>query len=126
MMTQKTNETNSFKVKTYGGFDLTFLKVKQIHYKRIEIFTIRFNPKSIATSSSNLLTRSHASSKSMDSLFSWIYCITSTPTCDFEIPLKGFKSPSVVDLIATTMFYHGLIEDLAPVDSCIVRRYKTS
>ena len=56
MMTQKTNETNSFKVKTYRGFDLTFLKVKQIHYKRIKVFTIRFNPKFIATSSINLLT----------------------------------------------------------------------
>ena len=55
-MTKKTNETNRFKVKAWGGFDLTILNVKQIHYKRIEFFTIRFNPKSIATSSSNLLT----------------------------------------------------------------------
>ena len=47
---------NYFKVKTWGGFDLTILKVKQIHYKRIEVFTIRFNLKSIATSCSNLLT----------------------------------------------------------------------
>ena len=47
---------NYFKVKTWGGFDLSILKVKQIHYKRIEFFTIRFNPKSIATSCSNLLT----------------------------------------------------------------------
>ena len=43
-------------VKTWGGFDLAIFKVKQIHYKRIEAFTIRFDPKSIATSSSNLLT----------------------------------------------------------------------
>ena len=28
-----------FKVKTWGGFDLTILKVNQIHYKRIEVFT---------------------------------------------------------------------------------------
>ena len=41
---------NNFKVKTWGGFDLTILKIKQIHYKRIEVFTIKFNPKSIATS----------------------------------------------------------------------------
>ena len=47
---------NCFKVKTLGGFDLTILKVKQIYYKRIEVFTIRFNPKFIATSCSNLLS----------------------------------------------------------------------
>ena len=28
-----------FKVKTWGGFDLSILKVNQIHYKRIEVFT---------------------------------------------------------------------------------------
>ena len=28
-----------FKVKTWGEFDLTILKVNQIHYKRIEVFT---------------------------------------------------------------------------------------
>ena len=47
---------NHFKIKTWGGFNLAILKVKQIHYKRIKIFTIRFNPKSIGTSNSNLLT----------------------------------------------------------------------
>ena len=36
---KKTDETNRFKVKTWGGFDLTILKVNQIHYKRIEVFT---------------------------------------------------------------------------------------
>ena len=80
---------NCFKVKTWGGFDLTNLKVKQIYYKRIEVFTIRFNPKSIATSSSNLLTR--ASFESTNFFSSWIYCNTSTHACDFEIPLKGFR-----------------------------------
>ena len=28
-----------FMVKTWGGFDLTILKVNQIHYKRIKVFT---------------------------------------------------------------------------------------
>ena len=55
MMTQKTDKTNRFKVKTWREFDIAILKVNQIHYKRIEVFTIRFNPKSIATSCSNLL-----------------------------------------------------------------------
>ena len=59
---------NRFKVKSWRGFNLSILKVKQIHYKKIEVFTIRFNPKSITTSNSNLLTRLRASSKSTDSL----------------------------------------------------------
>ena len=58
---------NRLKVKIWGGFDLSILKVKQIHYKRIKVFTIRFNPKSIATSSSNLLTRPRAISECTDS-----------------------------------------------------------
>ena len=33
---------NRLKVKTWGGFDLTIHKDKQIHYKRIEIFTTKF------------------------------------------------------------------------------------
>ena len=41
-MTQETDETNRFKVKTWRGFGIAILKVKQIHYKRIEVFTIRF------------------------------------------------------------------------------------
>ena len=32
----------------------------------------------------------------------WIYTNTSTLACDFEIALKGFKSPSLVDLVPAT------------------------
>ena len=39
MITQETNETKRFKVKTWRGFDLAILKINQIHYKRIKIFT---------------------------------------------------------------------------------------
>ena len=72
---------------------MVILKVKQIHYKRIEVFTITFNPKSIATSNSNLLTQPRVSSDSMDFFSSWTYCNTRTHACDFGIPLKGFISP---------------------------------
>ena len=123
---RKIYEINCFKIKIWGGFDLTILKLKQIYYKRIEIFTIIFNHKSIATSCSNLLTRSCANSKFTDSFFHSIYNNISTYTCDFEIPHKGFKSSSVVDLVVATRFYHHLIVVLALVDSCVVRRYKTS
>ena len=86
---------NHLKVKTWKGFDLTILKVKQLHYKRIEVFTIRFNPKSIATSSSNLLTRPRTSSESTNSFSSRIYTNTSNLTCDFEIPLKGLATQTL-------------------------------
>ena len=98
-MTQETNEMNCFKVKTWRGFDLTIFKVKQIHYKRIKVFIIKFNSKSIATSSSNLLTQPCANSESTDSFSSWIYTNISHLTFDFEIPLKGFRSPSVMILM---------------------------
>ena len=58
-----------------------------------------FYPKSIATSSSNLLTWPHASSESTDfSLLDLQH--TSSHAYDFEIPLKDFRSP-LVDLVAT-------------------------
>ena len=72
---------------------------KQIYYKKIEVFTIRFNSKSIATSCSNLLTRSRVSSESTDFFSSWIYTNTSRLAYDFEIPLKGFRSPLVMILM---------------------------
>ena len=37
---------------------------------------------------------------------------TSSHAYDFEIPLKGFKSPIVVDLVAATWFHQFLIVDL--------------
>jgi len=92
---KKTNETNRFKVKTWRGFDLVIRKVKQIHYKRIEVFTIRFNPKSIVISCSNLLTQLRASSESTNSFCLWIYTNTSTLACDFEIPLKSLVTQTL-------------------------------
>ena len=37
---------------------------------------------------------------------------TSSHTYDFEIPLKGFKLPVIVDLVAATWFHQFLIVDL--------------
>jgi len=36
---RKTNEMNRFKVKAWRGFNLAILKINQIHYKRIKVFT---------------------------------------------------------------------------------------
>ena len=43
---------------------------------------------------------------------------TNTYICDFDILLKGFISPSVVDIYATTFFHQFLILDLVPIDVC--------
>ena len=89
---------NRLKVKTRRRFDLTILKINQIHYKRIEVFT-KDLPKSNAISSSNLLTLPCANFKSTKSFSSWIYHNTSRLAWDFEISLKGFKSLSVMILM---------------------------
>ena len=47
---------------------------------------------------------------------------TSSHTYDFEIPLKGFRSPVIVDLVAATIFHQHLIINLISVDTCRVRR----
>ena len=123
---RKTDKMNCFKVIIWRRFYLTILKVKQIYYKRIEFFTNRFNLKSIATSSSNLLTRPCTSSKSTNSFSSWIYTNTSHLAYDFEIPLKGFKSPSIMILMQQLCSTKFLTVVLASVDSCVVKRYKIS
>ena len=96
---RKTNATNRFNVKTWRELDLAILKEKKNPLIEKWSFYKRFNPKSIATSSSNLLTQPHASSKSTDfSLLDLQH--TSSHAYDFEIPLKDFRSP-LVDLVAT-------------------------
>ena len=47
---------------------------------------------------------------------------TSSHAYDFEIPLKGFKSSVVVDLVVATRFHQHLIINLIPIDTCRVRR----
>ena len=71
---------------TWGGFNLIIFKVKQIYYERIEIFYNKTWTTNILLLPrvENLLSRPCDSSE--DS-------ITSTSTCDFETPLKSFKSP---------------------------------
>ena len=42
-LSRKTNEINRFKVKIWGGFDLTILKVKQIYYDKMKYYN-KFKP----------------------------------------------------------------------------------
>ena len=39
---------------------------------------------------------------------------------------KVSNHPQLLILVAATRFYHRLIVDLASIDACVVRRYKTS
>ena len=73
-----------------------------------------------------MLTQLRVNSESTNFFSSWIDNNTSRLACDFEIPLKGFRSPSLVDLDAATSSTKCLIVVLALVDSCVVRRYKNS
>ena len=123
---RKTNETDRFKVKTWRWFNLAILKVKQIHYKRIKVFTIRFNPKSITTSGSNLLTRLRVSFESTDSFSSWICSTQVLMLVTLRSHSKVSDQLQLLIFVVATRFYHCLIVDLVSVNACVVRRYKTS
>ena len=56
MMTQENRWNEPFQGKNLKRIWPIYRQGKQIHYKRIEFFTIKFNLKSIVTSCSNLLT----------------------------------------------------------------------
>ena len=74
-------------------------------------------------SSSNLLTQPRTNSESTDSsLLDLLH--TSSHAYDFEISLKGFRSP-LVDLVATRFHQH-LIVDLILIDTCRVKGHRTS
>ena len=115
----KTNETNNFRIKNLGVFNLTILKVNK--FTMIECkFTIDFLPKSKATFCK---TYSHDHMQfQFHGLFYLNLLNTNTHVCDFEIPFKGFRPQSVVNLYAATCFHQFLIVDLVPVDACWVRR----
>ena len=118
---RKTDETHCFKEKTWEWFNLIILKVKQIYYKRIQVFTIRFNPKSIATSCSNLLTQPRASSKSTLLFFLdlqqhkppylWLWDPTqkfsniNSSVCDSKTTLEGLDHQQLLILLQQLQIY---------------------
>ena len=126
MIIQENQWNEPFQGKNLEKISPIYHQGKQIHYKRIEVFTIRFNSKYIVISCSNLLTRPRASSKFTDSFSSWIYTNSSRLACNFEIPLKSFRSPSVMILMQQLCSTKRLIVVLTLLDSYVVRKYKTS
>ena len=98
MITQENQWNEPFQGKTWRGFDLTILKVNQIHYKRIEVFTKDLTLNLILYP---VVTywHDHMQASNPQTLSSWIYSNTSCIAFDFEIPLKGFRSPSVMILM---------------------------
>ena len=99
---------NRFKVKI-ERIDLVIFKVKQIHYKRIEVFIIKFNPKSIATFSSNLLSQPRASFESTDSFFSFDLHLRKPPCLWLWVPTQRFQITFNNDIDTATMFYQQMI-----------------
>ena len=87
----KTNETNNFKVKIWGWFDLAILKVKQIHYRESKLLqsNLTLNPllPLVVTYWHNHVQAPNPRISSFLDLYH-----TSTHACDFEISLKGFRS----------------------------------
>ena len=91
---KKTNETNSFKVKTWGGFDLAILKVKQIHYRESKFLQSNLTPNLLlppvlAYWHDHVQAPNPRASSLLDLL-----CIN-THVCDFEIPLKGLATQTL-------------------------------
>ena len=93
MITQETKP-----VKTWGGFNLAILKVKSKSTRKNQSFTIATQTNNILLllTSRNLLTRPHASSETTDSFFLWPLQNTNTLVCDFEIPLKGLATQTLL------------------------------
>ena len=91
----KTNETNSFKIKTQGKFDLAIHKVIQIDYKELKFLqldlTLNILLPLVVTYSHDYMQTSNSQTLLLDSHH------TSTHASDFDISLKGFKS-RLIDL----------------------------
>ena len=87
---RKTNETNSFKIKTQGKFDLAILKVIQINYRELKFLqldlTLNILLPLVVTYSHDYMQTSNSQTPLLDSHH------TSTHASDFDISLKGFKS----------------------------------
>ena len=91
----KTNETNSFKIKTQGKFDLAIRKVIQIDYKELKFLqldlTLNILLPLVVIYSHDYMQTSNSQTPLLDLHH------TSTHASDFDISLKGFKS-RLIDL----------------------------
>ena len=96
---EKTNETNCFKVKIWGGFNLTILKVNKSTMIEWNItIDLNLNIKLPHVKLTNTTTCCFDSTNS--SILDLLN--TNTHVYDFEIPLKNFRSSAVIDLVAAT------------------------
>ena len=87
-------------VKTWGGFNLAILKVKSKSTRKNQSSYNKTYKLPRSTSYYyplvDLLTRPRASSESTDSFFLWPLQNTNTHVCDFEIPLKGLATQTLL------------------------------
>ena len=89
-LSRKTNETNSFKVKTQGKFDLTILKVIQINHKESKFLQLDLTLNILLPPVANYSHDHVQTSNSQNPLLDLHH--TSIHVSDFDISLKGFKS----------------------------------
>ena len=123
MITQENQLNGLFQDKNLGRIWPNYSQGKTNPLKEIWNFYKRFNPKSIATSSNNLLTRLRASSESMNS-FSLRFAEHRLPHLWLWDLIQKFQI-TLVDL-AATRFHQHLIVNLVLVDTCRIRKYRTS
>ena len=121
---RKINETNYFKVKTLSGFNLAFLKVSTSTIRELKFLqsdlTLNLLLPPIVT-----LWHDHVQVLNLQtpSLFGF------TPTQAALLATlrsHSFRSPSVMILMQQLCSIKCLIVVFALVDSCVIRRYKTS
>ena len=94
---------SSFKVKNLWMILPNYPQGKQIHYDRMKVLQQIFFIKSKVTSCS---TYSHGHVQlQLHRLFYLNLLHTNTHICDFEIPFKDFRSPSVVNHYAATCLH---------------------
>ena len=119
---KKTNETNSFKVKTWEGFDLAILKVKQIHYRELKFLqsdlTLNLLLPLVVTYWYDHVQALNPRTPSLLDLQN-----TNSHICDFEISLKGLATQTLPDLMIWEWF---LVVILKEEDTIPFRSHKST
>ena len=93
---KKINETNSCKIKIWGEFNLTIIKIKQISFRKSKFLQLDLTLNLLL---SPVVTYKHDYVQTLNLRTSFLLDLhhTSIHACDFEIPFKGFRS-RLVDL----------------------------
>ena len=105
MITWENQWNRPFQSKNLKRIWPSYSQGKKIHYDRMKDFTIDLTLNLLLP----LIVLAHTTTGSSESTDSSILNLlyTNTHVCDFEISLKGFKSPIVVNLICNNFYNTG-------------------